>query len=247
MKVVIPVAGEGSRMLHLTNNKPKPLIKVMGRPFLFYLFDNIIKAGYSEIILVVGYKASRFQKFLDNYLKQNKNLKIKVIDQFNCLGKAKGKGKKGKYGTACPLMCAEKYIGKDDFIMLYGDNLYSPKDLRKFNIDDDYNYVGGLKHKNPEKYGVLVPKNGFLNKILEKPTNPPTNLISIGLYKFTSDIFKKIPKIKPSIRGEYEITDAITLLAKENKVKIKKINDYWFDFGNPADIIKVSKFLRKNK
>jgi L-threonylcarbamoyladenylate synthase len=115
------------------------------------------------------------------------------------------------------------------------------------NIEGKYNYVAGVYHKNPEKYGVLVENNGFLKKVVEKPKEFVGNLINTGLYKFTPEIFSKLPKIKKSPRGEYEITDAINLLAKEKKVKIQKIKDFWLDFGNPADIIKISYFLKSFK
>jgi dTDP-glucose pyrophosphorylase len=69
-------------------------------------------------------------------------------------------------------------------------------------------------------------------------------LINTGLYKFTPEVFDKIGKIKKSPRGEYELTDVISLLAKKKKVKVKIIQDYWHDFGNPGDVIKLSRFLK---
>ncbi|MFA5948578.1 MAG: sugar phosphate nucleotidyltransferase, partial [Candidatus Gracilibacteria bacterium] len=72
------------------------------------------------------------------------------------------------------------------------------------------------------------------------------NLINTSLYKFTPEIFKTVFKIEKSQRGEYEVTDAISLLAKEKKVKIKKINDFWMDFGRPEDIEKMSNFLNES-
>ncbi len=121
------------------------------------------------------------------------------------------------------------------------------KDLLALNIDDDYCYVAGFKHEHPEKYGVLIPANSLLKEIIEKPKEYVGNLINTGLYKFTPEVFDVIPKIGLSPRGEYELTDAITLLAKDKKVKIKKIQDYWLDFGNPADIIKLFRFLETSK
>ena len=230
-KVVIAAAGQGIRMLHLTRNKSKHLIKVQKRPFLSYLLDNLIKAGYKDLILVVGYKEEVTRDFLKKY-KYN----IQVVSQFSIL-------KKEEYGTLCPLKCVKDVI-KENFLMVYGDNLYSVKDLKAFNIDDNYNYVAGFSHKHPERYGVLISNNGFLKEIIEKPKKHVGNLINTGLYKFTPEIFDKISKVRRSPRGEYELTDAITLLAKEKKVKIKKIKDYWLDFGNPADILKVSRFLK---
>lgn len=236
-KVVIAAAGKGTRMLHLTKYKSKHLIKVLKRPFLSYLLDNLLKAGYKELILVVGYKSEKVKEFLKKY-----KYKVTLVNQFEILGKE-------RYGTLCPVECVKDIIGNENFLAVYGDNLYSVKDLKAFNIDDNYNYVAGLLRKHPEKYGVLISDNGFLKEIIEKPSKGKYDgkLVNIGLYKFTPDVFKKIPKVKKSPRGEYELTDAMTLLAEDKKVKIKKLEDYWLDFGNPADIMKVSKFLRKSK
>jgi len=233
-KVVVAAAGKGTRMLHLTKNKSKHLIRVEKKPFLSYLLDNLLKAGYKEIILIVGYKGGKIKKFLKGY--DSKNCKITVINQFDIL-------KKEEYGTLCPLKCIKDII-KENFLMVYGDNLYSVKDLKAFNIDDKYNYVAGFIHEHPERYGVFVSDNGFLKEIIEKPKKYVGNLINTGLYKFTPEIFDKISQICKSPRGEYELTDAITLLAKQRKVKIKRIQDYWLDFGNPGDILKVSNFLK---
>jgi len=234
-KVIIAAAGRGTRMLHLTNNKPKHLINIKKKPFLGYLLDNLLKAGYKDLILVTGFKEGMMREFLKRY-----NYKATVINQYKVLGK-------DKYGTACALKCAEKMVKKDHFLFVCGDNLYSPNDLKSMNIKGKYNYVAGFYHQKPEKYGVLITDNGFLKKIVEKPKKYIGNLINTGLYKFTPEVFEKLSKIKKSIRGEYEITDVITLLAEERKVKVKIIQDYWIDFGNPADIIKFSQFLKSSK
>jgi len=234
-KVVIAAAGRGTRMLYLTKNKPKHLINVRAKPFLAFLLDNLLKAGYKELIIVAGYKEEKMRKFLKEY-----KYKVTLVNQFEILGK-------GEYGTACPLKCVKNIIGKEDFLMVYGDNLYSVKDLKSFNIKDKYNYIAGFFHKHPEKYGVLISFNNFLKEIVEKPKKYIGNLINTGLYKFTPEVFDKLSKIHLSPRGEYELTDAINLLTREKKVKIKKIEDYWLDFGNPADIIRLSQFLKTSE
>ena len=236
-KVVIAAAGRGSRMLDLSKNKPKHLIEVCGRPFLFYLLNNLLDAGYEELILVVGYKNEKIKEFLNTFEYKNK---VTLVNQFDVLGKE-------EYGTACVLKCLKSVTSNESFLTVYGDNLYSVKDLQSFsNVNHDYSYVAGFHHDNPEKYGVLKEENGFLEKIIEKPKQNVGNLINIGLYSFTPDIFAKVEEIQKSERGEYELTDAINLLAKEKKVKIKRIQDNWLDFGNPSDIVSVSNFL-KNK
>ncbi len=244
-KVVIAAAGQGTRMLHLTKGKSKHLINVEKRPFLAYLLDNIFLAGYRDLILVVGYKEELIREFLEKYRPPLKSLRkskyrIRTVSQYEILGP-----KDKIYGTACPLMCVKDIIGKSQFVYLCGDNLYSVKDLKEIKKHNGkYNYLAGIYSKNPEKYGVLDVENGFLKKIVEKPEKYIGNLINTSLYKFTPEVFEKLSKIRKSPRGEYEITDIINLLAKEKKVKVKRIKDYWLDFGNPADVIKVSYFLR---
>jgi len=234
-KVVIAAAGQGTRMQHLSKNKSKHLIKVNQKPFLAYVLDNLERAGYKEFILVVGYCSELMQEFLKEH-----GYKATIVNQFEILGP-----KEKMYGTACPLMCTEDIVGKEQFLYVSGDNLYSVEDLKGMNVEDDYTYVAGLLHENPEKYGVLVRGQGdLLDKIVEKPKEFIGNLINAGMYKFTPDVFEELPKIKKSPRGEYEITDVVSLLAKDNKVKIKIIKDYWKDFGNPGDVLKLSKFLK---
>jgi len=241
-KVVIAAAGQGTRMLHLSDDKSKHLINVHDRPFLAYLLDNILKAGYREIILVVGYREDMIREFLKSYKFEDSNFDIKIVNQFDILGP-----KEKEYGTACPIKCVKDFVKNENFISLVGDNFYTVEDLKAMNIDDNYNYVAGVSNDHPEKFGVLVEDgDDFLEKIVEKPASFVGNLINTSLYKFTPEIFEKVFQIEKSPRGEYEITDAISLLAKEKKVKVKKMNDFWMDFGRPEDVEKLSKFIDEN-
>ncbi|HOW12732.1 MAG TPA: sugar phosphate nucleotidyltransferase [Candidatus Pacearchaeota archaeon] len=236
-KVVIAAAGQGTRMLHITKNKSKHLIKVGKKPFLSYLLDNLIEAGFDEIILVVGYKEEKMREFVKEF-----NYKVNIVNQFEILGP-----KEKIYGTACPLMCVRDILKNEQFLFVCGDNFYSVRDLKEMRNDKKYNYIAAIRHAHPEKYGVLINENGFLKEIVEKPKEKVGDLINAGLYKFTPEVFDKLSEIKKSSRGEYEITDAITLLAKEKKVKIKVLQDYWLDFGNPSDILMFSKFIKEKK
>ncbi len=245
-KVVIAAAGRGTRMLHLTDDKPKHLIEVNGKPFLAYVLDNIFDAGYKEIALVAGYKKELIEDFVKNYLfNKRSSLKVKVINQYDKFNPEE------KYGTACPLMLKEirDFIGKDQFLSVYGDNLFSVEDLRLMNIEDEFCYIAGIKNDNPGGYGVLkerINSPSFLEKIIEKPEKFSGNIINAGLYKFTYEIFDKISEIKKSQRGEYEITDAVSLLSEAKKVKIKIISS-WIDLGNPNDVEKVSNLFKSGK
>ncbi|PIU15743.1 hypothetical protein COT20_01325 [bacterium (Candidatus Gribaldobacteria) CG08_land_8_20_14_0_20_39_15] len=236
-KVVIAAAGQGTRMKHLSKNKSKHLICVKKKPFLSYLIDNLLMAGYKDLILVIGFRADLMEKFLKDY-----GYKATIVNQFEILGP-----KEKEYGTLCPLKCVKDLVGDENFISIYGDNLFSVRDLKAMNIDDDYIYVGASESEHPEKYGVLITEGNKLKKIIEKPKEFVGNLVNKGIYKFTPAVFNKISQVKLSPRGEYELTDAITLLAQEGKVKVKWLQDYWLDFGNPGDIKKMSQFLRSNR
>ncbi|MGA2418397.1 MAG: sugar phosphate nucleotidyltransferase [Candidatus Staskawiczbacteria bacterium] len=238
-KVVVSAAGQGTRMLSLSENKSKHLICVQQKPFLAYLLDNIFQAGYKEIILVVGFREDMIREFLKNYRFDGAMPNIQIVNQFDILGP-----KEKEYGTACPIKCVKNLIKNENFISLVGDNFYTVDELKAMNVDDEFCYVAGLKQEHPEKFGVLIEDGGdFLEKIIEKPKEFVGNLVNTSLYKFTPEIFEKVFEIEKSPRGEYEITDAISLLAKEKKVKIKKINNFWMDFGRPEDIEKLCKYL----
>jgi bifunctional UDP-N-acetylglucosamine pyrophosphorylase/glucosamine-1-phosphate N-acetyltransferase len=232
-KIIISAAGRGTRMGDLTRDTPKPLLKVKGRPFLYYLLENIKKAGFSELVVVTGYKSEKVEEFLKNY-----DGSIQTVNQFKKLGEE-------KYGTVCPILSAKDLIGNEDFVSVNGDNLYSSKDLEAFRIEDDFCYVAGFESENPELYGALNIEGDFVTKIIEKPKEFYGNLVNINLFKFTSDIFEAIGKVDKSERGEYEITDAVNILASERKVKIKNLEDYWKDFGKPEDIKSLEKFIEK--
>lgn len=236
-KAVIAAAGKGTRMLHLAVNKPKHLIKVCNRPFLYYVLRNLKESGITKMILVVGHKKEAMEEFSREY---GNEFPIKLVDQFEVAGV-------GKYGTAVPVECAKNAVGDESFIVIYGDSMYSAEDIRSLAIDDAYSYISGFKHAHPEKYGVLLTNGELLSDIIEKPKEFISDLVYTGLAKFTPEIFDAIDRIGVSPRGEYELTDAIRILARQGKVKVREIKDYWFDFGNPADVIKVSNFLEENR
>jgi dTDP-glucose pyrophosphorylase len=226
MKVVILAAGKGTRMLPLTKEVPKVLIEVNGKPFLYYVLKNLQEAGFNEFVLVVGYMKEKISAFLDEF-----GFKAKLVEQ------------KEQLGTGDALLSAKGFCGNEDFIMLGGDNLWDVDDFKKFNVKDKLNYISGVEvDELDSKYGVLVSDNGMLNEIKEKPLDYHGNLINAGLYKFTSDIWTALDKVKVSVRGEVELTDAINLLAKDKKVKILEAK-WWIDLGSKEDIKGVQEFL----
>jgi len=233
-KVVISAAGRGTRMKELTKDMPKHLIEINGKPFIYYLLKRLEEAGFQEMFLVVGYKKEAFNDFIKKY-----PFNLKVIDQEEVCGY--------DYGTAIPIKAAQSFIGQEKFVAVAGDNLYSVRDLEKINIDDNLNYIGGLKISQPQGFGVLIIEgNNNLKDIIEKPKEFLSDIINTSLYKFTPEIFQAIDRIDLSPRGEFEITDAIKLLARKKRIKMIPMEDFWLDFGRPEDIEKLKKYLQND-
>ncbi|MBU0980864.1 MAG: NTP transferase domain-containing protein [Nanoarchaeota archaeon] len=225
MKAVILAAGSGVRMRPLTDKVPKCLIPIGGRPFLSYLVSNLQEAGITSFVVVIGHLGEQIKDFF-----AEESIDAEFIEQ----------DKPG--GTAEAVLLAEKHV-KGGFIVVGADNLWSPDDMRLMLIDDRFMYMAAKEVDNPGKYGVLQVDGERLLKILEKPKHPPSNLINTGLYKLTKEIFPALKGLKPSPRGELELTDALTALAAKNKVKIKVLHDYWLDLGQPSDIPEIEAFL----
>ncbi len=223
MQCVILCAGKGTRMSPLTDTIPKPLIKVCGKA----IFDHIIEALPSEIdevVLIVGYRKEQIQEHCgENYLGK----RIVYCEQENFAG-----------GTGDALMCAKDVLhGK--FLFMYGDDIHGAKMLKKAVTSE--HAILGTHSDTPEKFGVLVPnENGTLKSILEKPENPPSNLINIGGFVINESIFEYTVPVSSS--GELYVTDMLTEYAKHNPVQIFE-QDFWVPIGYPEDIEKAERVL----
>ncbi len=227
MKAVVLAAGKGTRMLPITLKKPKPLVKVAGKPFLEHLIADLQGSGYSDIGIVVGYKKEMVESFV-----QSKGWEFELIEQ------------KEQTGTGNAVKMCKDFAGKEEFVVVMGDNLYSPRDLARL-AKMKGNCVSVAKG-DPSRYGAVVKDNGFLKEIVEKPQEYVSSLINVGLYRFTPEIFDALSKTKLSPRGELEITDAINLMAKSSKVRVLELKDYWLDLAKPEDIYTISEFVLKN-
>jgi dTDP-glucose pyrophosphorylase len=228
MKVIIMAAGKGVRMLPLTENIPKVLIEINGKPFLYYVLRNLQRAGYTDFGIIVGYKKEQISDFLTKY-----DFKAELIEQEEQLG------------TGHAVLCAESFVNGEDFIVIGGDNLWGVEDLKAINNHDEFNYISGIEVQAPEHYGVLIEENGFLKKIKEKPKEFHGFLINTGKYKFKPEIFDVLRSVGSSSRGEIELTCAIDVIAKTNKMKVIKIKSFWKDLGKLEDVESLSSFLKE--
>ena len=227
MKAIIFAAGKGVRMLPLTENLPKVLVPINGKPLLWYVLENLRQAGVTEYGIVVGYLREKVAQFCQQY-----NIHASLLIQ------------QEQKGTAHALLQARQYCGEEQFIVQGGDNLFSLEDLLSIQKKDRHCYVMGKEEKEWQKYGVLVLEKKKVIRIVEKPKTFVSSVINTGLYKFTSSIWNALDQVPLSSRGEYELTDALTILAWQNKLRYLPLQGYWLDLGNREDIAKIEKFMR---
>lgn len=227
MKAAIMAAGKGTRMLPLTNKVPKVLVEINKKPFLYYVMKHLSDAGFDDIAIIVGHLKEKFPEFLEKY-----KFKANIIEQDE------------QKGTGHAVKLVKEFAGGKNIVVLGGDNLWSVEDLKRIKQDDNECYIAGINVEEPQKYGVLIEKEGKLIRIHEKPEKYVGDLINTGLYKFSPQIFDALEQIKLSPRGEYELTDAITILAEKGKVNVIQLKDYWLDLGSIEDLPKVEKFLK---
>lgn len=225
MQAVILAAGEGTRMRPLTYTKPKVMIPVANKPILQHVVESLARVGVDEVVLVVGYKEDTVRRhFGDEFA----GVRVRYVRQSRQLG------------TAHALLSAEHLLD-DRFIMLNGDAIVFEDDLR--NLLKEESAIAVRKVQNPEEFGVVELENGFVRRIIEKPENPPSNLINAGIYVFTGDIVEYLRKTPMSVRGEYEITDSITMAINDG-MKFRAVEvEEWIDVGYPWDLLRANEVL----
>ena len=233
MKGVILAAGHGRRLLPLTSFRPKHMLPVAGKPILHHSLEYLRDVlDIKDIIIVVGYER---QAIMD-YFKNGEDLGINITYVVQYAEKIRG--------LAAAVELVKEYIS-DDFIVFLGDNLFSA-DLRKVVDLHLKSKAAATLHleesENPQRYGVVEINGDDVLSLEEKPQNPKSNFVITGFYVFSPIIFDMIPKLKPSFRGEYELTDAIQELVNGGHVvKAGLISGWRHDIGFPEDLLAVNR------
>jgi UDP-N-acetylglucosamine diphosphorylase / glucose-1-phosphate thymidylyltransferase / UDP-N-acetylgalactosamine diphosphorylase / glucosamine-1-phosphate N-acetyltransferase / galactosamine-1-phosphate N-acetyltransferase len=231
MKAVLLAAGAGERLMPITATRPKHLIKVAGKPILQYCLEAVKNAGINEAIIVTHYKGDAIRNYFGDGEKLG--LKLTYVEQ------------KAILGTGNAAEVAEPYI-ESEFVLIYGDLLFGQDAIKEvvslFKKQKPAAVIAYVHVDKPENYGIIEQdKEGKVKRIVEKPKTgkAPSNLANAGVYAFSKDVFDKIKQTKTSKRGEWELTDAITLLAQEGKTVLAKQLDKadWFDVGRPWDLL----------
>ncbi|MEM4335874.1 MAG: sugar phosphate nucleotidyltransferase [Candidatus Anstonellales archaeon] len=218
MKALILAGGEGKRLRPFTYTRPKAMVYVAGKPLLYWIIEELKKAGIHEYYVVVQHHKEKILEYFAG-LKD-----IVFLEQ----------GK--EYGTAKAIEAARGKI-KGEFIAVAGDQLFSYKIVKEL-MSKKGNKVAALReHPAAHEYGSVVVSGGKIKEVQEKSKNPPSKLINLSMYKFTDEVFGEIEKIKKSMREEYEITD---ILPGAEAVITK---EFWMDITWPWDMLKANEIL----
>ncbi len=231
MKGLILSGGKGTRLRPITYTSAKQLVPVANKPVLFYTIEDLVNAGITDIGIVVGDTRAEIKAAVGNG--DRWGARITYIEQSEPLG------------LAHAVMVAEDFLGKDSFVMYLGDNMLEDRiaPFVEAYREGKWDCQVLLKQvKNPQSYGVAaLADDGRVERLVEKPPQFVSDLALVGIYMFNSHIFEAVHNIKPSWRGEYEITDAIQYLLDHGyHVHPHVLTGWWIDTGKLEDMLQVN-------
>ena len=252
-KIIVPVAGLGTRMLPATKAIPKEMLPVVNKPIIQYIVEEAVFAGFKEVILVTHSskysienhfdKSFELEATLEKRLKRAMLKEIRAITKLNISIQSVRQSEAKGLGHA--ILCAKKIIGKEPFAVILPDMLISKDNgnagdsLKEMKLSFEKNktssiLLGKAKKEDIPKYGIAkIKKNsespglGLIKKIIEKPTikKAPSNLYATGRYIFNNDFFKYLSKVKPDKFNEIQLTNAIESYIKSGK----RVNAFFLD------------------
>lgn len=233
MKALVLSGGKGTRLRPITHTSAKQLIPVANKPILFYGLEAIRDAGIVEVGVVVGETKNEIKSAVGDG--SAFGLKVTYIEQPEPLG------------LAHAVKISRDYLGDDEFVMYLGDNLIRDgiKELvADFRKNKPNCQILLAKVPNPNQFGVAELKNERVVRVVEKPKEPKSDLALVGVYMFDKHIFEATENLKPSARGELEITDAIQyLIDKKYNVRYHLISGWWKDTGKLEDLLEANRLL----
>ena len=231
-KAVVLAAGRGTRMRELTADLPKPMIEVRGKPVVQYIIEGLRDAGVAKFLIVVGYRADVVQNFFGD------GSRYKIDIQYTMQEKQDGTGR--------VVELAKSFAANAPFILAYGDILIDPANYKRLvDLSDNVEALLSVTRGEDVSKGGAV----FVNERMElidlrekpKPGEPTSPWYNAGLYAFRSSIFDFTAKLKPSPRGEYELTDAIRELAQSGKkVQALELAGSWADVRDPEILAQLN-------
>ena len=239
MKGIILCGGLGKRLYPLTRVSNKHLLPVFNKPMVYYPIETLVNAGIKDILVVTGGNhAGEFLRLLGN----GRQFGLKHINYTY---------QEGEGGIAQALALTEHFADGDKIAVILGDNIIE-KGIKSA-VEDFKNQLTGAKIlikkvKDPERFGVVeFGKNKRIIKITEKPKKPKSNYVVTGIYMYDSRVFDIIKTLKPSRRGELEITDVNNAYLKDKELTYNVLNGWWTDSGTFDSLIKANNLVANKK
>lgn len=238
MKGVILAGGLGTRLFPLTKITNKHLLPIYDRPMIYYPLQTLVDAGIEEILIVTGgNNAGDFLRLLGN----GKEFGLKHINYTY---------QEGEGGIAEALGLAEYYVDGDRVVVILGDNIIE-KSIRKA-VENFSQQPGGAKIllkkvEDPWRFGVAELEGDKVKRIVEKPKEPKSDLIVTGIYMYDSEVFKIIKTLKPSDRGELEITDVNNAYIQRNQMTFEILDGWWTDAGTFESLYRANSLVAEKK
>lgn len=236
MKGLLLAGGTGRRLRPLTHTQTKQLMPIANRPILFYALDAMVEAGVTDVAVIVDSDRNDVQDALGDGARHGARLTFISQDR--------------PLGLAHAVRTARDYLANEAFLMFLGDNLLGGglKTLvERFSAGTFAASILLSPVDDPRQFGVAIVDQTGVVQVVEKPPVPPSNLALVGAYCFTPMIHEAIEHLKPSWRGEYEITDAIQRLIDWNcTVDSSLVEGWWKDIGRPEDVLEANRLVLEN-
>lgn len=233
LKGLVLSGGKGSRLRPFTYTGAKQLVPIANKPILFYALENLVQAGITDIGVVVGDTAEQIREALGDGSRFG--ARLTYIHQEQPLGIAHG------------IKIAHHFLGDDPFVLFLGDNFIKEgitPFVEAFRHGDMECQILLYPVPNPQDFGIAEMEGTHVKRVVEKPQNPPSNLAVTGIYMFRASVHEAVEAIRPSARGELEITDTIQYLIDQGRtVRAERIHGCWIDTGKMDDILEANRVL----
>ena len=234
MKGVILAGGSGSRLYPLTKVTNKHLLPVYDKPMIYYPLQTLIDAGISDILIVSGRgHAGHFLELLGSGNEFGVKLTYEIQEEAG--------------GIAQALHLAEDFAKGDDIAVILGDNIFEGGFKKEFDNFEDGAKIFLKEVPDANRFGVAEIEGSSVVSIEEKPKNPKSNYVVTGLYLYDTMVFKIISTLKPSDRGELEITDVNNSYIKNNKMAFSIVEGFWSDAGTFESLFRTSELVKNKK
>ncbi|MBT5491530.1 glucose-1-phosphate thymidylyltransferase RfbA [bacterium] len=241
MKGIILAGGSGTRLYPITKGVSKQLVPIYDKPMIYYPLSVLMLAGITEVLIIsTPHDLPRFEDLLGDG--SDIGMKFSYVVQ------------PSPDGLAQAFILGEEFIGNDDVCLVLGDNIFYGQGLSqlladsvKHAVEENNATVFGYYVKDPERYGVAEFNNdGIVTSLEEKPTVPKSNYAVVGLYFYPNDVIQKAKEVKPSHRGELEITtlNQDYLAEKRLKVELMGRGYAWLDTGTHESLLEASMFIQ---